>query len=146
MHGVCHILSRALSNTYTDTHTHIHPSQLFWLGHLCERLFSCWLTVDWQIPMGTQYWVIHSPFPLAKHVVKGKMASYEKSISVVKGICAKGSCFPFLSQDTQVPLLNFLYAGPWKRSLTLGKGTRFPFKPSIFIHCYQKITTHYVVL
>lgn len=127
-------------------------NQLFWLGCLWKvvgLLTECWLLIDRSLWVPSNSWLILL-FHWPSHVVKGKMANYEKRIAPGKGIRAKGSCFPSLSGHpgaiTKFPVCRAL-----EKFTDLGQGvgrqgTLFPFKPSFFTLCNQRITTHYVVL
>lgn len=89
-------------------------------------------------------------FHWPSHTVRGKMASYEKRTAPGKGIRAKGSCFPSLSGRpgaiTKFPVCRALEKVTDLRQVVWGQGTLFPFKLSVFTHCNQRITAHYVIL
>lgn len=127
-------------------------SQPFWLGCLVKGYWAA----DWLMLTDRSLWVPSNSwlillFHWPSHVVRGKMASYEKRIAPGKGIRAKGSCFPSLSGHpgaiTKFPVCGALEKFPGLRQgCREGQGTLFPFKLSFFMHCNQRITAHYVVL
>ena len=129
----------------------LSPQSAFLTRMPCEKLLGCWLTVDWRsLWVPSNSWLILL-FHWPSHVVRGKMASYEKRIAPGKGICAKGSCFPSLSGHpgaiTKFPVCGALEKFPGLRQgCREGQGTLFPFKLSFFTHCNKRITAHYVVL
>lgn len=126
-----HSLSPSLSlrHTYTRTRTHTNTHQAAVLTPLCQSVD--WLLTDRSLWVPRNSWLILL-FHWPHHVVKGKMANYEKRIAPGKGIRAKGSCFPSLSGHpgaiTAFPVCRAL-----EKFTDLGQGDTFSFQ-TVFLY------------
>lgn len=132
MHSVSHILSLPLSFPLSQTHTHTP-------GSCSDTVVSiCWLTDPSGYPGTADSFSFSTGHAMLS---KERWPAMKKELLQERAYVQRAAV-SLLSQDTQVPLLHFLYAGPWKSSLTSGRGTLFSFKLAFFTHRNQKITAH----
>lgn len=101
-----------LSQTHIDTHMqpHIHTP-----GSCSDTFVSvCCLTVDWQIRLGTQEQLTHSPFLLATPCCQRKDGQLWKKNCSRKGHPCKGQLFPFSLRNPRCHYRISCMQGPGK--------------------------------